>query len=334
MNFTKYRSIENSYRAKFLDLIRIAGFASETWVVEEKVHGANFSVWIDEDNNVRLAKRSGFISENGTGFYRADKLKEELEVAAKNLRALLPDVEGEIAVYGELFGGNYPHPSVMEVKDVSAVQKGVYYSPDIHFIAYDLWYGGEFANVALRQELLEKAGFLSMPILFSGNLDDCLQYPNAFDSIVPDLLGLPSIQGNICEGVVIKPFEPRYLKCGTRVILKNKNEKFTEKEKQPKTKKAPEPFPENLQALFDGFSAFANTNRVANVCSKIGEVDITMFKRVMNETRADAMEEFTKDYPEFLELPKADRKRLDKLFGSLIAVAIKEHLMAVEKGEA
>ncbi len=43
MNFRKYNSIENSYQSSFIEKIIQNGFENETYVVQEKVHGANLS---------------------------------------------------------------------------------------------------------------------------------------------------------------------------------------------------------------------------------------------------------------------------------------------------
>jgi hypothetical protein len=49
-------------------------------------------------------------------------------------------------------------------------------------------------------------------------------------------LGLPPIENNIVEGTVIKPLIPLFENNGSRIILKNKNDKFSEKTgKRPAT---------------------------------------------------------------------------------------------------
>ena len=40
-----------------------------------------------------------------------------------------------IIIYGELFGGIYPDINT----GFKPVQKGIYYSPSIHFIAFDIY---------------------------------------------------------------------------------------------------------------------------------------------------------------------------------------------------
>ena len=53
---------------------------------------------------------------------------------------MLPEYAGveHVFLYGELYGGQYPHPDVDPVPGLQAVQTGVYYSPHIEFCAFDL----------------------------------------------------------------------------------------------------------------------------------------------------------------------------------------------------
>lgn len=46
MEFHKYHSIENTYRIKFVEQIKLN--PEQDWIVTEKVHGANFSFLITE----------------------------------------------------------------------------------------------------------------------------------------------------------------------------------------------------------------------------------------------------------------------------------------------
>ena len=43
--FTKFPSLENTYRQKEIDKIVMMEIKDQ-WVVTEKVHGANFSFWV------------------------------------------------------------------------------------------------------------------------------------------------------------------------------------------------------------------------------------------------------------------------------------------------
>lgn len=289
------------------------------------VHNSNFVVSI-EGADIRVGKRSSFLGEDAS-FFNFQRILPQLKINIANLQKLLPQVQGQITVYGEIFGGRYEHKDVPPVRGVAAIQKGIDYSPDIHFIAFDLFYNGEFANAYERVNLCQKAGFLTMPILFEGTLEECLAYNHEFVSTIPTMLGLPPIEDNICEGVVIKPVDPLYLMDGDRVILKHKSTKFAEHGKTIKVK-THEPLPEDVQAVFDILVQYINENRLNSVISKMGEISIKDFPKVMNNLRFDAMEEFLKDHREKIDaLDKEKKHVLNKSIGSFAAQLVKEHLI-------
>ena len=51
--FTKFPSLENTYRQKEIDKIVMMEIKDQ-WVVTEKVHGANFSFWVYKNVFARL----------------------------------------------------------------------------------------------------------------------------------------------------------------------------------------------------------------------------------------------------------------------------------------
>ena len=115
-----------------------------TWVVTEKVHGANFS-FFNRHGNLRVAKRRGILNTNDNFFsfqQLVSRMRSQMMALFGSLQAELhPTVAPEyktFIVYGELFGGGYPHPNVEHTVDTPLVQHGVYYSPNIHFCAFDI----------------------------------------------------------------------------------------------------------------------------------------------------------------------------------------------------
>ena len=66
MKFTKYSSIENHYRTEFIERIRMEGMDGGKWIATEKIHGANFSIWVNA-SRTRIAKRTGLLGEDGKG---------------------------------------------------------------------------------------------------------------------------------------------------------------------------------------------------------------------------------------------------------------------------
>lgn len=326
MQFFKFSSIENTYQKKYLD--RVNYFLAQEFqadqpmfCVTEKVHGSNLSIVKTEDS-YKLAKRSGFVEDNEK-FYNAREVISTLESNLDNLFNFLkegsPDVT-QITIYGEIFGGAYNHPDVERVKDAIKVQKGVMYSPDNHFLAFGLRINDKYQSKSEMYNLFTRFEIPFLPILMIGPLEDCLKYSNLFQTRVPEMYGLPEIEDNVCEGVVIEPYEHAIiLPTGSRLVLKNKNERFKEKEKNKDRKpKAPVVYSEEVTKVMEAFSTLITENRLRNVLSKLGEVGPNDFGRISQTFNQDIQEDFLKD-EEFEEevsllnsLEKADRKQVNK----------------------
>ena len=328
--FKKYSSIENTFRKEFLDKIKEHGYWDETYIVQEKVHGANLSFWTTDGVEFVAAKRTGILEpdENFYNFKQVlEEIKPKLQGIWKDIKSDYNDLK-EMAVFGELFGGNYPHPEVKKVGSAIKLQQGIYYSPRNMFYAFDILINGEkYLDVEYANKLFEKHGLLYAKTLFSGTLEECLKYPNDFDSVIPAQLGLPEIKPNICEGVVIRP--ARYLKFNnnTRVILKNKNEKWAETIKPKRKARKPVKLPENVVKLQDAILNYVTENRLSNVISKIGEVSIEDFSQVISMFNRDIIEDFKKDYhKELEELDKKEIKLVTKSFMPRSAEMVRKRL--------
>jgi len=316
MEFKKYCSIENSYRVKYLNDIVEYGLTYGEWVVTEKVHGSNLSFWMDQ-TGVKAAKRSGFLT-YGNRFFNFQEVMDSYEKEFEVLFQAVMDIYGipfeklEIALYGEIFGGTYPHDGVDRVPNAVTVQKGVFYAPFNDFYAYDMKVNGRYINVDVFEEIMENVGFFYAKHIYKGFFKDVLAYPNEFPTKIPGRLELPDIEGNVCEGVVIKPVIARQFPNGERVILKNKNEKFSEilHSKKSKTPKVPEDIsllPEE-EEIYKKALSYINENRLRNVLSHIGTVTDKMFGKVQGLFMQDVMEDFRKDHAE--EMDKLEKKRI------------------------
>lgn len=173
----------------------------------------------------------------------AERYRPRLFRLYAHVRQLFPDVRS-VNVFGELFGGEYPHPSVARCKGRVPARTGVYYAPDYGFYAYDIGvrrqavgerhsvgvqdFGRDirshnFLSVAVCNRLFESLGIFHARTLFQGSLEECLRYPNAFPTRLPDWLDLPPLRNNWCEGTVIRPLAPLLTTAGERVLLKNVN---------------------------------------------------------------------------------------------------------------
>lgn len=328
MKFQKYSSIENSYRVQTVELIRMYGFDQGHWVLLEKVHGSNFSIWFD-GKTMKCAKRSGWLSPTES-FYNFQTVLDEVEEKVKTIFSTLHDKTWRISntkgikqspksitVFGELCGGFYDHPDVPRNPKAIKVQKEVQYHPENKMMAFDVKVDDEFVSVDDANTLLEFTFFDMLPVLFRGSFDECLEFPPVFNSHVAHDFGLPAIEGNVGEGYVIKPVRPLRFDSGERVILKNKNDKFKEKVQKNKgtgVKKIPSLSPEAYEAI-ENIKMFINENRLRNVLSKIGPIQKD-FKKIMSEFSTDIMTDFMKEFgTEFTPIEKKERKIIMKLLG-------------------
>lgn len=225
--------------------------SSGTWICTEKIHGANFSLVADHAGKVQPAKRSGVLQPD-EDFYGAvsSGLVQCLCRCARKLFQTVSSEVGEIQslqVYGELFGGAYPHADVPPVPGVRAVQSGVWYSPGIHFLAFDLAItssdgGRVFADFDAAKTWCEAAGLAFVEPLLRGSLSACLARPVEFSSTIASRLGWPQLEGNanLAEGLVVRPARERKRRAGAggaafsergeRGIFKRKIASFSEKQ--------------------------------------------------------------------------------------------------------
>ena len=229
-------------------------------------------------------------------------------------------------MFCEIFGGSYPGVE----RDIHAtrVQKEVLYCPQNAIIAFDLMVDGLLLDVDEANNLLDLHGIPRAQTLFRGTLQDCLAYTNEYVTTIPILFGLPAIENNICEGNVIRPAQTTYLWSGERLILKNKNSKFTEKETgEPKRlKDTPKGLTEDAQKTLELALTFLNDNRLRNVLSKLGPVTQSDFGKIMGNLQHDIMEDFVKDHGEILEaLDKDSRKQLQKQLGMQTALLVRKN---------
>lgn len=340
MSFSKYGSLENHYRAKFLEQIRIQGLDEGTWIALEKVHGANFSFWYNPVDGLVKAKRSGFIEE-GENFFSHHMIRKYDPMIAELYQNLL-DVtrveEGDtIVLFGEIFGGHYFGE---KMDHCAMVQKGMNYHPGTEFMAFDLRIvnGSDGRQYYLPFDELAQVLPETIPLVPTvevGKLSDLLDIDNAFNTLVPGEFGLTLPEGvteNIGEGLVIRPlFEERYLANGSRVIIKSKNSKFTEKSDfvAKERFKAAKLTPEAEDTVRE-VAMFLNTNRVTAVASKIGEVDWKMFGQLAGLTLKDALEEYDKDLPATTKDCMGDEwPAVNKRLSGLAQEVVREYLKSV-----
>jgi Rnl2 family RNA ligase len=305
-----------------MEKIKLEELDSLQYVVQEKVHGAN-CCFVTDGQIVRFAKRTGLV-EAGEMFYDYEELLERYQdkvmLLFHRIKEKYADTES-VSVYGEMFGGKYPHPDVKNDPKVMNIQKGVFYSPFHDFYGFDLYVHGLEKNSYLPvmeiNHFFEETNIFYAKTLFQGTLYQCLEYPNVFQSCIAGWLGLPPIEDNICEGIVVRPVEPVFFKNGARLLLKSKNSKFAEKKAIKKRQPAlfVEPtYSEALNELLVVTEEYVTENRLNNVVSKIGHVSIPKeMGKLIGLFSKDILEDFLKEHASgYALLEKSEQKILNR----------------------
>lgn len=293
--FEKYSSLENHYNGKFIEKIRQHGYdVTEGWCAREKIHGTNFSIIIERDA-VTCAKRTGPILA-GEDFFGYVIILKKYNDAIKAVQHTIKE-GASMQIFGEFAGGG--------------IQKGVNYG-EKDFYVFDILVKtaegtNQFVDDYMMETMCNTFGFKMAPLLGRGKFDDLIQLPNMLDVVVNDYNELAANEGipvankhvwkavvaeaNIAEGYVLKPCYPKFFPNGSRVAIKCKNSKFSEKAKSDKPIKAAAVLTDVDKVAFSTLAAYATLNRVNNVISKIGEVGPKDFGKVMGLTVQDILEE-------------------------------------------
>lgn len=338
MDFKKYNSIENSYQLDFLNEIKEQGFNNQEFVVQEKVHGANIC-FITDGKQIISAKRTELILDD-ENFYNAKNIQVRYESKILQLFKIISEKYSnvsQITVFGELFGGVYPHKEVNKIDSAVIVQKGIYYSPENDFYAFDILINKEqYLDTDTINILFENIGFLYAKTLFRGSLVDCLNYPNNFQSQISKWLGLPDLKQNICEGVVIRPLTPCFFRNGSRVLIKNKNEKWTEnnnfidKDILKLLLKQQENLSDDAQILCEEIMKYITESRLLNVISKIGTVTQKDFGKLLGLYCKDVLEDFLKVHKnEYDNLEKFESKAINKFLNTQAGTLVANYLQNI-----
>lgn len=243
--FVKYTSIENHYQEGFL-----ARCPQEDiwWCMTEKIHGANFQVYYDGENFL-IGSRNRFI-----GNENFNNIQALVEAIRPNIELLKKRTPLPITLYGEVYG--------------DGIQKGVKYCKDHKIRFFDIKVNGEYIPYKTAVEIFERFELPYVPVLkieYGRIYNVVRKAETRFNSTIAEG-EYANLEENICEGVVIKPYEVE-LKCqkGNRVIIKKKNEEFFEKKQIPKDK--PDRFVDYAKDS-EALEVYMNENRFNSVFSK------------------------------------------------------------------
>lgn len=309
-NFTKYNSIENSYRERFTNQCLQLGV--KEWVALEKIHGANFG-FISEGGEVTPFKRSSILgADKNTGMYDFYGCNPIVEACLAPIQDLETELDQPIQVYGELYG--------------QGVQKEVTYGPKA-FLVFDILLLDDDIYMDWDDvvRLCRSVGLNTAPELARGSLEELLKISPERESIVAKEAG----HSSMTEGHVIKQLRnDSFLPSGSRAILKVKSKAFSEKRDKVKTKQ-PQSIPEHLLEVVETFYQYLTRNRLLNVLSKFGTVTQKDFGKIQGLFVKDALEDFQKDGN---MIEKDDWKKVSKIVGKAASQVIREDWLNIIDG--
>jgi Rnl2 family RNA ligase len=318
---TEYEKMPKSLKKLGADEKTLQDWHKLQWVVTEKVHGANFS-FVYEAEKLHFAKRKDYLTWQDD-FFAFQSVVVRLEQQILSLfEAIATRIKAEkIVIYGEIFGGSYPHKQVLAVADIQAVQTGVYYCPNIEFCGFDIAISEESGNKYYLDyqdvvSYFSEFGIFYARPLFIGKLNDVLDFDTHINSTIPAQFGLPELDKNLIEGVVIKPYRHlEQLGDAPRPVVKLKNAEFDEEEQFHQAEKwswqpdAPSKS-EELNFWVQEIRRYLTPNRLNSAISKIGALiahDNRRKEDIKAEVLRDTLADFVEDNGNILqELPKED----------------------------
>ena len=288
-----------------------------TWVALEKIHGAQLVIAVSS-REVKFGKRKAWL-EDSDPFFGWQLIRHKLTDAARTVHQAVGIHQSVVTIYGELFGGAYPHPSVASIPGMAPVQTGIWYAPELHYAVFDIHVSqtadveGEFLSHSEVTTLTKGASLLMPPVLKHGQRQMLEQLPVRFATQVPAMFGLPSIENNWAEGYVLKADARSTL--SSRAILKRKIPEFDEAVFDESTPWNPDQSL-SLEELMVWSNRLVNTPRVASARSKWGD---TKTDQIVEEIILDVMVDIELAFPKaFRSLNLEEEERLRSRIRGLV----------------
>ncbi|MGL4352793.1 MAG: RNA ligase family protein [Aeromonas popoffii] len=308
MEFTRFQSLLNENPKNSLGVLKKC--ADLPAVKTEKLHGANFSVYINSDKEYRFASRNQYMCRE-SNFFQFQRFFTE-ERMLKMVEAAQPFLDnGEtIRVIGELFGG-------YDAVGIKPVQKEIRYDGDIQFRAFHVEFinkEGEIRHACWDEVVgyVADLGLELVPVVGEGTLQEL--YSEDIEN--PSVL---ASNGDIAEGYC---YRLRSNHEGHATILKRRTTEFCETKGKKGGKLVETAYDPAILPLLNQVRDMVTAQRVSNVNSHHGFVGMPCFphlhKAVMADIEKDAEADFGIDAFAF--------KIIRKDIGYLVNPLLKEEL--------
>lgn len=297
--------MEHMYYPKISNGISLHTSMSSKWVATEKIHGAQFVIGVNE-KEVKFGKRKAWLDDNDP-FFGWQIIRNKLEESVKQIFSKLKSTNS-IYLYGELFGGSYPHDKVKNCDLLTPVQTGIWYSPDLQFAVFDILeekMNGEelFMKFSDIEKIVDGTQLVSVPVLKYGTYSELQKLPVKYKSLVYKEFNLPEIEMNFAEGFVLKPdIQEMAVK---RPIVKYKIPEFSENRFDESRPFDPDKIPD-VDELLGIIPMMINKIRIDSARSKVGE-DIEL---VIEESVLDVMIDLESVFPLKISILTEEEERI------------------------
>ncbi len=337
LKYSRYEKIRENFSNLKLTKSEQDEFKKNKWVVTEKIHGANFSIHTN-GKNISFAKRKDLLTE-GEDFFGHLSLIENLKPKILNLFSLIKEKYSttvQISVYGEIFGGEYPHPDVPINKNVQAVQTGIYYTPNIEFCVFDIAFFNEmgkkdYLGFKFLEKFCKELTIFYTEALFIGKFEEAIKYTVGFKTKIPQKLGFPPLINfdNKAEGIVIKPYKTFFVETNKgliRPVLKIKIPKFSEDKRYQQSKKWTIKNYENKgnikitpEFLIEEVKPLVTIQRLNSAISKIGKLSKENREKIKQELINDVLDTLNENFLNLTD--NMEKYELKMLIQSIIEFA-------------
>jgi len=300
MEFNKYYDIENSYRQKFIKKFKkkFDDLDKISFIILEKLHGANFQIAIDIDGTVEFCTRKRILSSDENFYNWQDAVKK---LNLDDIINFTKNANYPVRLYGELFG--------------KGVNKGVKYQNEKLINFFDIKIGSVYKDFEFFENLMIDFNLPVVPVIKRNvTFEEFINFE--VETLISKILNK---SGNIAEGIIGRPSSKELFFGHDRFILKKKSKKFKENsEKRNKIPKKTDPIVESWRPLVLNYVTEARLN---NLFSKMGLIEFPkQIGNYIKEYFIDVRKDFIKDYPEYKTINLSKKQDKDIFNFSKIVV--------------
>lgn len=320
MKFEKYQSLVNESMKNVGGFLRNSEVMASPAVVTEKIHGANFSVYLKK-GAINFASRSQMLCPE-TNFMNCQRYftPEKVKALVEFWDSLPVSDNSELRFIGEIYGG-------LDIAGIKPVQREVHYSGDISFKVFQIQVVGMSQqeeeevynyNWDSIETLCGNFGLETVPVIAKGvTFEEAYKLSTAVNSLLSDK------EDNLCEGFCIRIENP--VVGAEPLVFKKRNTDFLESKG---TVKAVQNTAEQTQLGMEAMArlgSFVTPQRVSNVNSHHGYQSLKDFSNLMLMVIEDVLNEYKAEYDVDLRNEPV-WKEIKRSFGNQLVPLIRAEL--------